>query len=160
MKTFDNLKAKYPRLIPERFGFQCDVGWLSILDRYFAVVDRALPVGSVYELRQVKEKLGTLRIYDSSYDEPLSSIHVIREAHALATARSLHTCEVCGKRGRFGRRRGYLTVTCDEHAARDGVLAVPDEPEPRDYRQTADGWEVYDPDLDKFVVSEPPEWLE
>ena len=39
MMDWDDLKAKYPRLIPERFGFQCDFGWLSILDRYFAVVD-------------------------------------------------------------------------------------------------------------------------
>ena len=160
MKTYDDLKAQYPRLIPAKFGFQCEGGWLRIFDDYFSVVDRELPDGVPYVVKQIKEKLGTLRIYDSSYDEPLSSITAIREAHALATARSLHTCEVCGKRGRFGRRRGYLTLTCDEHAVRDGALAVADEPEPRDYRQTADGWEVYDPDLDKFVVSEPPEWLE
>lgn len=158
--TFDELRAKYPRLLKRDFHFMCHEGWIGILDRYFEVVDRELPEGAVYELRQIKEKLGTLRIYDSSYDEPLSSIHVIREAHALATARSLHTCEHCGKRGRFGRRRGYLTVTCDEHAVRDRVLAIADEPEPRDYRQTENGWEMYDPDLDAFIPSEPPEWLE
>lgn len=160
MMTFDELRAKYPRLLRRDFHFMCHEGWSSILDRYFTVVDRELPDGVQYTAKQIKEKLGTLRIYDSSYDEPLSSITAISEAHALATARSLHTCEVCGQRGRFRRRLGYLTVTCDEHAVRYGVVAVPDEPEPRDYRQTDDGWQIYDPDVDAFVASEPPDWLE
>ncbi|MEY9831063.1 hypothetical protein ABIA25_002878 [Sinorhizobium fredii] len=158
MKTFEELKAKYPRLIPRRFGFQCEIGWIGILDAYFEIVDRELPEGSDYKLRQVKEKLGSLRIYDSSYGEPLLSVRAVADAHALAEARSLHTCEYCGQRGRFRKRRGYLTVTCDDHAFMNGAMAIPEVPEPRDYRQTADGWVVYDPDLDAFVPSEPPEW--
>lgn len=158
MKTWDELKAKYPRLIPAKFGFQCEIGWLWILDRYFEVVDREMPESATYDLRQVKEKLGSLRIYDSSHGETLSSVRAVTDAHALAEARSLHTCEYCGRRGRFRKRRGYLTVTCDDDAYQNGAMAIPEEPEPRDYRQTSDGWIVYDPDADAFVESEPPEW--
>ncbi|KQQ72457.1 hypothetical protein ASF70_13095 [Rhizobium sp. Leaf321] len=156
--TFEELTSKYSDLLPEHIGFQCEPGWAGILDQYFAVVARELPPGATYEVAQIKEKLGTLRIYDSSYSETLSSLTAVAEAHALAEARSLHTCEYCGARGRFRKRRGYLTVTCEEHATQNGAYAVPEEPEPRDYRQTSDGWIVYDPDVDQFIEAEPPEW--
>ncbi|RSC21468.1 hypothetical protein EGT36_30230 [Agrobacterium sp. FDAARGOS_525] len=155
---WEDLSKKYPRLIPAWFGFQCQLGWLRILDDYLAVIDRKMPVSAAYELRQVKEKLGTLRIYDASYGETLSSVTAITDAHRLAEARSLHTCEYCGRRGRFRKRDRYLTVTCDDHAVQHGVMAIPEEPEPRDYRQTHEGWIVYDSDLDAFVETEAPDW--
>jgi hypothetical protein len=158
--TFEDLKAKYSDLLPADIGFQCERGWVGILDQYFAIVEREMPADDVYQVAQIKEKLGTLRIYDSSYSETLSSVVAVTEAHALAEARSLHTCGYCGARGRFRRRRGYLTVTCEEHAIQNGAYAMPDEPEPRDYRQTQDGWIVYDPDTDEFVETEKPEWAE
>lgn len=158
MKNWDDLKANYPRLNLMGVGFQCEVGWLWILDAYFAVVDTAMPDGAVYQIGQIKEKLGSLRIYDSSYGETWASVASVTEAHRLAEARSLHTCEYCGQRGRLRKRRGYLTVTCDDHAYQNDALAIPEDPEPRDYRQSADGWEVYDPEADAFVESEPPEW--
>lgn len=139
IKTYDDLKAKYHRLLSGRVGFQCEIGWLRILDEYFAIADREMPQDAVYEVRQIKEKLGTLRIYDSSYGETLSSVLTVTEAHRLAEARSLHTCEYCGQRGRLRNRCGYWTVTCDEHAVQNGAMAIPEDPEPRDYRQTADG---------------------
>lgn len=158
--TYDDLKAKYANLLPANIRFQCEVGWAGILDQYFAVIAREMPENAIYEVGQIKEKLGTLRIYDSSYSETLSSVTAVTEAHALAEARSLHTCEYCGARGRFRKRRGYLTVTCDDHAFQNGAIAVAEEPEPRDYRQTSDGWIVYDPDVDRFIATERPEWAE
>lgn len=160
MMTYDEIKTKYPRLNLKRVGFQCEAGWASILDAYFAVVDHVMPEDAVYQVGQIKEKLGTLRIYDSSYGETLSSVKAVTEAHRLAEARSLHTCEYCGQRGRLRNRRGYWTVTCDDHAFQHGAMAIPEDPEPRDYRQTSDGWIVYDPDADAFVESEAPEWAQ
>lgn len=160
MMTFDELRSKFPRLIPERFGFLCEIGWIGILDRYFEVVDREMPMDAVYKIVQIKEKMGVLSIYDSSYGETASSVRAVTAANRIARARSLHTCETCGQRGRLRCRRGYWTVTCDDHSIRDGMLAIPVEPEPRDYRETDDWWrwEVYDPDLDAFVPSEAPDW--
>jgi hypothetical protein len=158
MMTFDDLRAKYPRLLRPTSHFMCHEGWSKILDAYFAVVDHVMPEGAVYQIGQIKEKLGTLRIYDSSYGDAWASVAAVTEAHRLAEARSLHICEYCGQRGRLRKRRGYLTVTCDDHAYQNDALAIPEDPEPRDYRQSADGWEVYDPEADAFVESEPPEW--
>lgn len=158
MMTFDDLRAKYPRLLRPETHFMCHEGWAAILDRYFAVVDTAMPDGETYRIGQIKEKMGTIRIYDSVYGDAWASVAAVTEAYRLAEARSLHTCEYCGQRGRLRKRRAYLTVTCDDHAYQNDALAVPEEPEPQYYVQTADGWEVYDPDVDAFVPSEPPEW--
>lgn len=158
MKTWDELKAKYPRLIPPRFGFQCHEGWIGILDAYFAVIDREMPEGAVYQIGQIKEKLGSLRIYDSSHGETLSSVRAVTDAHALAEARSFYTCEYCGKRGVWSNRRGYLTTVCDEHAVRDGHRVEPCSDGDYTFREADGTWRRYDPELDAFVPSEPPEW--
>lgn len=156
MKTWTDLKAKYPRLLPTTFMFECHEGWLSIVDRYFDVVDRELSPTETYELRQVKEKLGSLRIYD--HGVVTSSSVPIRNAHALAEARSFYTCEYCGKRGVWSNRRGYLTTVCEDHAVRDGYRAEPYVDSDYTYR-AADGiWRRYDPDLDTFLEVEAPDW--
>ncbi|NKJ72668.1 hypothetical protein GFL38_10370 [Rhizobium leguminosarum bv. viciae] len=158
MKTFEELKAKYPRLLRPDFPFMCREGWLGILDAYFEVVDREMPQDAVYEVRQIKEKLGALRIYDSSYGERLSSVKAVTDAHALAEARSFYVCEYCGKRGVWSNRRGYLTTVCDDHAVRDGYRAEPCEDGDYTYRETDGVWRRYDPDLDAFVEVESPDW--
>lgn len=158
MKTFRELKAKYPRLLRSGFMFECHEGWVSILDRYFAVVDREMPPTATYEIRQIKEKLGALRIYDSSYGEPLSSIRAVTYAHALAEARSYRTCEYCGRPGIWSDRRGYLTTVCEDHAVRDGYRAEPCESEPYTYRDENGIWWTYDVETDALVETEAPDW--
>lgn len=158
MMTFDDLRAKYPRLLRPTFHFMCHEGWVSLLDRYFEVVDREMPEGAVYQIGQIKEKLGTLRIYDSSYGETWASVKAVTEAHRLAEARSYHTCEYCGLPGVWSSRRGYLTTVCADHAVVDGYRAEPVESESYTYRDDAGVWHRYDPDDDAFVTSEPPEW--
>ncbi|MGO8024892.1 hypothetical protein [Rhizobium leguminosarum] len=158
MKTFDDLKAKYPRLLRTGFIIECHEGWVGILDDYFAVIGREMPDGAVYEIRQIKEKLGSLRIYDSSYNETLSSVRAVTDAHALAEARSYYTCEYCGKPGVWSNRRGYLTTVCEDHAVRDGYRAEPYVDSDYTYRETDGTWRRYDPDLDAFIEVEAPDW--
>ncbi|ANM09254.1 MULTISPECIES: hypothetical protein [unclassified Rhizobium] len=148
--TFKELKAKYPRLIPQRFGFECHEGWIPILDAYFAVVDRFLPPGVPYNLRQVKEKLGGLRIYDHS--DATASSPEISDAHMLAEARSVHTCEYCGAPGVYSDRRGYLTTVCKDHAELHGEYAEPCAGE-FEYYLNSKRYR-YDPDVDAFVEIE------
>lgn len=158
MKTFKDLKAKYPHLIRLGFLIECHEGWVGILDRYFEVIDRELPEGAVYEVKQIKEKLGSLRIYDSSYRAPLSSVRAVTDAHRLAEARSYHTCEYCGKRGVWSNRCGYLTTVCEDHAVLDGYRAEPYADSDYTYRETDEVWRRYDPDLDAVTEVEAPEW--
>ncbi|AYM66198.1 hypothetical protein G6L68_25270 [Agrobacterium fabrum] len=156
----DFLRAKYPRLIPEVFGFECFDGWLQLLDDFFSVVDRELPEGATFRLLQVKEKLGGLRIYfrlDDDIDDEISQR--IHDAYDRAAARSYRTCEICGKRGRFSKRGGLLTVVCEEHQIDgDGRKAVPQEPEADYYRRAnREQWQRFDYDANVFVPCDPPE---
>ena len=161
MMTFDELRAKYPRLLRPNFGFECGIGWLGILDDYFGVVDRVMPEGGVYQLRQVKEKFGSLRIYDSSHGETTESVKAVTEAHRLAEARSFYTCEYCGRPGRWSNRDGVLLTVCEEHADDpDFGRAVPIASGAYTYSDAAGDWYRYDPETDAFIASEAPKWPE
>ena len=155
MKDWDDLRSKYPRLLRPNFGFECEIGWIDVLDAYFAVVDREMPEGAVYELRQVKEKLGSLRIYDYG---PATDNPRVQAAHRLAEARSYHVCEYCGQPGIWSSRRGYLTTVCEDHAVDDGYRAEPCEAGPYTYHDENGDWWVYDTDADALVKSEAPDW--
>ncbi len=149
------------RLLRPTFVFECDIGWIGILDAYFAVVDRVLPEGALYQLRQVKESFGSLRIYDSSRCETTESVRAVTEARRLAEARSYHICARCGKPGRWSNRDGVLLTVCEEHAVDpDFGRAVPIESRTYRYRDDDGTWQAYDPDIDAFVPSEAPKCRE
>lgn len=150
------LRDRYPRLVPERFGFECEDGWIQILEDFFAVVDRELPAEATFHLRQIKEKLGSLRIYfDLEGDIPAESETAIRDACDRAEARSHYICEQCGQRGRLSSRRGYITTVCAFHADIGDTKAVPVDDHPV-MIGSKDGWQRYDFDLDAFVETEKP----
>jgi hypothetical protein len=159
MMTLDELKAKYPRLL-RRVWFEHRGGWADILDAYYAVVDHVLPPTGLYEVRQIKEKMGALRIYDHVSGADLDAVKAIADARELAEARSYYACEWCGMPGVLRNRQGYYTTTCDDHAVYEGRMAVPLDPPAEVHIGTNGGkrWKRYDPDLDMFVPSEAPKW--
>ncbi|RVH69217.1 hypothetical protein CN198_14250 [Sinorhizobium meliloti] len=154
------LCAKYPRLIPDPFGFAYNARWVELLDDFFAVVDRVLPAEAAFQLLQVKEKFGGLRIYyDIDGAVPDAVSNEIKEANLRAEARSEHICETCGKRGRMSNRGGYYTTICEEHAEVDGRLAIPAREPEGSVRvgSKEGGWRRYDFDKDAFVPCDPLE---
>lgn len=157
--TLDDLKDKYPRLFPSHFVFLCEDGWEDILDAYFAVVDHLLPPDAEYRPLQIKEKMGSLRIYSRTSEISPELDRQLYAAKDLAEARSYYVCEYCGQPGCLRKRGGYFTVACEDHAARDGRVAVPLNPPPRIHvRSARSGWRVYEPDIDAFVECDEPEW--
>ena len=155
--TLKELNEKYRRLFrPHGMYFECHDGWADILDAYFAVVDHYVKRAKDYDVRQVKEKYGGLRIIDSVTVRDKAVIAAIDEARELAEARSFYVCEKCGQPGLL-RGRGWYYTACDEHATRDGVIEPPTDPPVRVQIGTGDGktWETYDPDLDVFVPYDP-----
>lgn len=158
MKTFADLKAKFPRLLRPGFLFECHEGWTDLLDAFFAVVDHVLPPDGSYSVRQIKEKMGTLRLYDHVEGVSNEVASTIADARELAEARSYYACEWCGQPGVLRDRHGYYCVTCDEHALYDGRMAVPLDPPAELHIGSKDGWKRYDPDLDAFVETEAPDW--
>lgn len=132
------LRKEFPDLVPVLFGTECEDGWYEILRKFFETVSRALPSGARFRPRQIKEKMGTLRIYydilyplrefrQSQQDDSKEQAYErdIRFAYMLAEFRSGHTCEQCGKLGKLRKRGGWLFVACEEHATHDGVYGEP-----------------------------------
>jgi len=67
-------------------------------------------VTSQLEFTQIKEKFGTLRVYNTGGDEYCEGVI------AMATSMSAITCEECGMPGH--RRDGsWIRTLCDEHAS-------------------------------------------
>jgi hypothetical protein len=102
----------------------CEEGWRDLLERACARIDAALVEGGAFRVLQIKEKLGTLRLYWSG-DMPEIAKANVKEAIALAVARSACTCEICGAEGRLHNRGGWLATACAGHAKGEPVPVKP-----------------------------------
>src|ERR1700730_10742662 len=96
-------------------GFAHGNGWFNIVwklceDLEPLVAEAEKATGYPFEVLQVKQKLGGLRVYVNH------STKVIRNRIEAAQLESLRTCEVCGQPG--SRREGdWIPAVCDEHAS-------------------------------------------
>jgi hypothetical protein len=103
---------------------ECDEGWSDLLERACVRIENALDTGDTFKIAQIKEKLGTLRFYwDGKLSERAKA--EVKEAIALATARSACTCEICGAEGRLHNLGGWLATACAEHAKGQPVPVKP-----------------------------------
>ena len=95
------------------FGFECDRGWYSLiekcLDRIEDIMTKKYPDVDNFEITQVKEKLGELRIYTNLYFDETEDI--VDEC----TKKSLRTCEVCGEPGELRYYHHWYKTLCNKH---------------------------------------------
>jgi hypothetical protein len=97
------------------FGFCHGDGWFDILWRLCEdleplVAEVEKQTGHPFEVLEVKEKLGGLRVYVNHRSDA-----VCRRIEA-AELESFATCEVCGRPGKR-REGGWIKTLCDEHAS-------------------------------------------
>jgi hypothetical protein len=102
-----------PRHTLMHFGFQHGDGWFDLLWRLCerlepVVADAEKETRRPFEVLQVKEKFGGLRLY-ANYNN--DSISTLIEA---AVVESFYTCEVCGQPGKC-RVGGWIQTLCDRH---------------------------------------------
>jgi hypothetical protein len=95
-------------------GFLHADGWFAILWRLCEdleplVAELEQASGSPFEVLQVKEKFGGMRVYVNDAND------AIRQRIETAIQESFHTCEVCGQPGTL-REGGWIKTLCDEHA--------------------------------------------
>jgi len=99
------------------FGFECGEGWYPIIEEAFDKMENAInemPIQEKldfkenFEIFQVKEKLGGLRIYVNMHTDEINKI--ITEAEEKAEK----TCEICGKPGKLRDIHRWLSTMCDE----------------------------------------------
>ncbi len=101
------------------WGFCHDDVWFDILWSLFEdleplVADWEKQTGRQFEVVEVKEKLGGLRVYVVP-DVSLA----IRHRIGAAAHESFRTCELCGRPGLL-RQDGWLKTLCDGHAEESG----------------------------------------
>ncbi len=96
-------------------GFTHGDGWFDILWRLCGDLEPLVAAfeqatGRQFEVLQVKEKFGGLRVHVNHAND------AIRQCIEAAVQESLHTCEVCGQPGKR-REGGWINTLCDEHDA-------------------------------------------
>jgi hypothetical protein len=99
-------------------GFTNDDGWFDILRRLCEdleplVAEFEQASGRQFEVLQVKEKFGGLRIHVNHVNDG------IRRRLEAAEQESFHTCEVCGQPGTL-REDSWIKTVCDEHVGEHG----------------------------------------
>lgn len=94
------------------FGFECDDGWLPILETLFEGIDMVIKAQKLedFKVTQVKEKFGGLRVY-TNYSTDL--IDMLIDG---AEARASITCEICGELNAKNKSvNGWFKTVCDKH---------------------------------------------
>jgi hypothetical protein len=115
------LIQKYPELFADKdkpptqslmcFGCECDDGWFNILDNMCRLIHEHLKDKDYpYRFTQIKEKFGTLRVYDNGSDKYIFGVI------DMAESMSHTTCEVCGNMARTKAAGIWLKTLCEHHA--------------------------------------------
>lgn len=120
-----------PRLLRRRiktpfyyWGFQCGVGWRSILETLFQRVEQRcgeldLPDRNYPAVAQIKEKFGTLNVYFHFGRTRRLTYRDLADLIQAAGEAPMVTCETCGKPGEW-HNEGWWRVRCaDFEAARN-----------------------------------------
>jgi hypothetical protein len=99
------------------FGWECREGWYPIIEEALDKMEKTIEkmpkkeqkvFKSSFEILQIKEKLGGLRIYINMYSDEI--IEIIREAEEKAE----ETCETCGNPGKLREFHHWLFTNCDD----------------------------------------------
>lgn len=119
----NRLREKHSRILPPTVDFAIEDGWLPLisdsLDKIEKALDRHGWIGKC-EVRQIKEKLGDLRIYvrprRASASFPKSLLEELATIRHGYTSASVETCEICGGDGEIGNFAGYYQTLCPRHS--------------------------------------------
>lgn len=138
--------GKYPRLFhgsKPRAHSDIQPGWKALVDGLCYRIDGMLTEEQArrFAVKQIKEKLGTLRFYfsfDCDVEQPFAEQHStgtpemrsaldvdrkidtfgkISAAIEDAISLSNRTCSVCGQPGRLRQLHGLHSVRCDDHSS-------------------------------------------
>ncbi len=97
---------------------QVGPGWGTILEQLH---EELMVIYPAYQVAQVKEKFGTLRVYLNTYPREIwqELSDVITKYEKMTAV----TCEGCGEPGRLCRPNGSWVLTlcerCEEHRKKD-----------------------------------------
>ena len=125
---YENLIKKYQHLFTNgnlepvtMFGIECADGWyfliselLNHIDQYFHHKYKGVPEG--FQITQIKEKFGDLRIYADGADNAVWEL--IRFTENL----SHKTCEYCGSNQNILKSSGWIVTACKQCTEKNDFL--------------------------------------
>ena len=127
MAALDELIQRHPRLFRGEFpaiASWVPEGWPPLVEELLHDIEALLDdkQAARLEIRQIKEKFGSLRVYAqlhpgpgatelSEGDAPLHQ-HVIRLVHEAEKC-TLHVCDSCGAPSEIRSFAGWMTTRCD-----------------------------------------------
>ena len=93
------------------FGYECGEGWIPLIEETFDKIEEILKENPDldFQVIQVKEKFGTLRIYVYGCNNEISDLI------DTCTDKSAEICEVCGEKGELREKRYWYITLCDKH---------------------------------------------
>lgn len=112
-KELENrLQEKYYDILPANFYFEIREGWYGLVKNLLHVIDDYVartPLDGQFQIVQIKEKWGGLRVYVDHGDD------FIYGAIAVAECMSNSICEVCGAPGEKVVKSNWLRTRCWTH---------------------------------------------
>lgn len=129
------IRERHSSVVPRDMRFEVDAGWLPLIDETLGRLGDFLKLEGaigIVRVRQVKEKLGALRIYarpDHGRSWPDSTSRGTRAILFEAQDRSALLCEVCGHPGQIEIIDYYHQCLCPRHASRKREWAVAGKPD-------------------------------
>lgn len=88
-----------------KYSPECGDGWLHLADAALRTVSAE---DAHFEIRQIKEKFGGLRVY-------LTSEAFLYPMLDLLERISMKTCEECGNPGELRQKNGWVRTRCTKH---------------------------------------------
>lgn len=159
-----DLMRRYPQLFDQGGFPTVGDGWQDLLERALKRIAAAVarePAGS-FQIVQIKEKYGTLRLYFDGHKLSKKALVKVWEAIDLAEARSACSCEECGAEGRLYDRNGWYLTRCPRHSVGEPVEIKPGWDNLRVVRTVSRGkagvlsGRRYDRERDVFVEAPVP----
>lgn len=109
----NDLREKYEDILSHNCIFAVGKGWHSLVKNLLHTINSYVartPLDGVFEIVQLKEKFGGLRVYCNNEDQFIEGVI------ALAECLSNNVCEVCGSPGQNLIKGGWLKTRCKDHA--------------------------------------------
>ena len=108
MKKIEQIKNKYKEFISKDFlGFGCGDGWADLIETVFKYGSKNV---EDFEIFQVKEKFGGLRIYCGGKELDVEMEKLLFDAQQ----KSFGVCEECGEPAKPKTYDGWIKTLCED----------------------------------------------
>jgi len=117
--SYDELLVKYPKLYAKLSYFECENGWINLIDELSGKLEEINNKYTNFEDRiyavQVKQKFGGLRFYCYSTENIAKEDYELKDKLIEEAEKASFTiCEMCSKPATPVNIRGWITTLCDQ----------------------------------------------